>query len=185
MGNEPRAPRIAPVTYDREDQPLNIFATVAHHRALAKASWHLGGFLLTEGTLPARERELVILRTGWRCGSEYEFGQHTVIGRSAGLSDDEIERLADAGSGAWEEGDRALVAFVDELCGTECVSDATWQALRTRWSDAELLELLMLAGFYRMVSGLLISVGVALEPGTPGWPEGATPARVAPRAEAR
>jgi hypothetical protein len=64
------------------------------------------------------------------------------------------------------------------------VSDATWQRLATRWSDEELLELLVLAGYYRLVSGLLNSAGVALEPDTPGWPSGMRDPRVAPR-EAR
>jgi hypothetical protein len=61
------------------------------------------------------------------------------------------------------------------------VSDGTWRALASRWSDEQLLELLVLAGFCRLVSGLLNSVGVALEPTTPGWPVAASPRRHAPR----
>jgi alkylhydroperoxidase family enzyme len=125
----------------------------------------------------------VILRTGFRSGSEYEFGQHTRIGRRGGLTEDEIARLADSASGEWNSDDAALVALVDELCDENIVSDATWQALKTRWTDAELLELLVLAGFYRLVSGMLNSVGVALEPSVPGWPDGAVGRRRAPRQE--
>jgi alkylhydroperoxidase family enzyme len=123
----------------------------------------------------------VILRTGFRSGSEYEFGQHTRIGRKEGLTEDEITRLADPDSGQWNTDDAALVALADELCDENIVSEVTWQALRTRWTDAELLELLVLAGFYRLVSGVLSSVGVALEPSVPGWPDGVVGQRRAPR----
>jgi alkylhydroperoxidase family enzyme len=131
--------------------------------------------------LPAREREIVILRTGFRAGSEYEFGQHTRIGRDAGLTDAEIARLADAGHGDWNDADRALVDMVDELCADDVVSDPTWQRLAQHWDEAQLLELLVLAGYYRLVSGFLNSVGVALEPETPAWPDGMRNPRPAPR----
>jgi alkylhydroperoxidase family enzyme len=179
----PTGPRIAPVPWRRDDPPLNIFLTLAHNEDLSKGFRRLGAHLLSGGVLPAREREIVILRVGWRCGSEYEFGQHTVIGASIGLTDGEIARLADCGDGDWDEGDGALVALADELCEHDVVAADTWRTLSTRWSEAELLELLVLAGFYRMVSGMLNSAGVALEPQTPGWPSGATPRRRAPRQE--
>ena len=164
------------------DQPqLNIFRTLGRNRPLFKGFLALGGHLLGEsGLLPPREREIVILRTGFRAGSEYEFGQHTRMGRDAGLSDDEIGRLADAAGGGWSDDDSALVAMVDELCDHDVVSEPTWQRLAARWSEEQLLELLVLAGYYRLVSGLLNSTGVALEPETPGWPAG-TMLRPAPR----
>jgi alkylhydroperoxidase family enzyme len=181
MSDRPSGPRVAPVPSSVEPAPLNIFRTLAHNEPLNKAFLKLGGHLLGGGVLPAREREIVILRVGWRAGSEYEFGQHTAIGKKAGLRDEEISRLADCGSGSWDPGDETLIRFVDELCDTDSVGDQTWQLLANRWSDAEMLELLVLAGYYRLVSGVLNSVRVALEPGTPGWPEDAQPARRAPR----
>jgi 4-carboxymuconolactone decarboxylase len=114
---------------------------------------------------------VVILRVGFRCGSVYEFGQHTRIGADAGLTPEEIRRLAAEGTAGWEPADRDLVVFADELCQTNTVTDGTWSRLAARWSEAELLELLTVAGFYRLVSGLLNSVGVQLEPGTPRWPD--------------
>ncbi|MGP8008119.1 MAG: carboxymuconolactone decarboxylase family protein [Acidimicrobiales bacterium] len=172
-------PRIEPVEHDAGT--LNIFATLARNEGLSKGFLRLGGHLLGGGVLPARTRELIILRVGWRCGSEYEFGQHTSIGKSAGLTDDEIGRLADCGTGTWVQADRELIDLADELCDDDEVSGGTWVALASRFTDAELLELVVLAGFYRMVSGMLNSVAVALEPGTAGWPPGATPERRAPR----
>jgi alkylhydroperoxidase family enzyme len=165
-------PRIEPLDVQLEGVPqLNIFLTLAKHRRLYDRFSRLGGFLLYRGSLPAREREIVILRTGWRSGSMYEFGQHTRFGREAGLTLEEIRRLATEGTDGWTAEERDLVVFADELCTTNTVGDRTWAALAARWSEEELLELVVLAGFYRLVSGFLNTVGVQLEPGTAGWPE--------------
>ena len=150
---------------------LNIFKTLAKHPKLGDRFGRFGGWLLYRGTVPARERELVILRVGWRSGSVYEFGQHTVIGGQAGLSAEEIGRLAAEDVEDWPDDDRALVEMVDDLCSTNTVSDRVWERLAGRWSEAELMELLMVAGYYRLVSGFLNATGVQLDPGTPGWPE--------------
>jgi alkylhydroperoxidase family enzyme len=71
---------------------------------------------------------------------------------------------------AWSDDDRALLALADDLADDDCVSDRTWGALTGRWSDAELVELLIVAGFYRLVSGFLNSAGVQLDDGVPGFP---------------
>lgn len=172
--------RIEPLTPDAaahllgETRPLNIFLTLAKNEGLFTSFLSLGSYLLSRrGTIPRREREIVILRVGWRSGSDYEFGQHTVIGKHVGLTDDEITRLASDRLDGWSADDAALVAMSDELCRDDVVSDATWAQLTHRWSEEQLLELVVLAGFYRMVSGFLRSVGVQREPGTPGFPEGA------------
>ncbi|HET7309952.1 MAG TPA: carboxymuconolactone decarboxylase family protein [Mycobacteriales bacterium] len=175
-------PRIDPLTPDEaahllgETRPLNIFLTLARNEDLFTSFLSLGSYLLSrKGTIPRREREIVILRVGWRCGSDYEFGQHTLIGKHVGLTDDEIGRLATQGLDGWSGQDAALVAMSDELCRDDVVSDATWARLAEQWSQPQLLELLVLAGFYRLVSGFLRSVGVQREPGTPGFPDGAQP----------
>lgn len=161
-------------TLIRDGQVLNIMGTLAHNPTLMKRFNALGGAFLVHGLLPAREREIVILRVGANCRSVYEFGQHTLIGRDAGLSDGEIAALATTragGAGAgWSADDEALIALADELCADDCVSDATFAALRRRWNDGELVELVALAGFYRMVSGFLNALGVEPEDGLPGWP---------------
>jgi 4-carboxymuconolactone decarboxylase len=154
-----------------DGRPLNIFGVLGHHPKLLKRFNLLGGFLLNKGLIPERERELVILRIGWNARAVYEFGQHTVIGRRCGLSDVEIEALTKApDEHVWSADDRALVAMADELSADDCVSEPTWAALSTRWSEAELVELLVLAGFYRLVSGFLNSAGVQLDDGVPGFP---------------
>ncbi len=154
-----------------DGRPLNIFGVLGHHPKLLKRFNLLGGFLLNKGLIPERERELVILRIGWNAQAEYEFGQHTVIGRRCGLLDDEIVALTKAPDDhAWSSGDRALVGLADDLSAHDCVGDDTWRSLAERWNEAELVELLVVAGFYRLVSGFLNSAGVQLDEGVPGFP---------------
>src|ERR1700722_9695129 len=115
-------PRIGPVEGDVEGlPPLNIFRTLAHHPKLLDRFQRFGGFLLYRGLLPDRERELVILRAGFRCCSVYEYGQHAVMGTAAGLTAVEIERLATEATDGWAEADLDLVIFADELCATNTV----------------------------------------------------------------
>jgi 4-carboxymuconolactone decarboxylase len=149
--------------------PLNIFTTLAHHPRLLKRFNVLGGLFLGRGLLPARERELVVLRTGWRTGCEYEFGQHVLLGRRAGLGDDEIRRVTGDGAG-WSPDDALLIRLADEVHETRDVSDELWAELGRRWDRAQLLELVALAGFYGMVCALLNAARVQREPGVPGWP---------------
>ncbi len=149
--------------------PLNIFAMLAHHPKLLKRFNLLGGFLLNKGLVPAREREVVILRIGWRAKAVYEFGQHTIIGKAEGLSDAEIAGLAGRDH-QWSDRDAALISLADDLADDDCVSDTTWRALAATWTDAEIIELIVTAGFYRLVSGVLNSTGVPLDDGVPGWP---------------
>ena len=152
---------------------LNIFRTLAKHPKMFEAFGRLGGFLLSGKGFPPRERELVILRTGWRSGSVYEWGQHVVIGRREGVTDEEITRLRTPGLDGWSPEDRVLVQFADELCQTNTVSDATWTAMAARFSETELIEVTMLVGFYRLVAGTLNTLGIELDPGVPGWEAGA------------
>ncbi len=162
-------------TLTLDGTPLNIFGVLGRHPKLLKRFNLLGGFLLNKGLIPEREREIVILRIGWNARARYEFGQHTLIGRRCGLTDAEIVALTHpADDHDWSDDDRALIALADELADDDCVGDATWQRLASRWDDAELVELLVLAGFYRMVSGFLNSAGVQLDEGVPGFPEPTT-----------
>ncbi len=182
----PSAPRIAPIT-DVSDEvaailggginspdgtPLNIFGTIAHHPRLLKRFMNFAGLFLNKGLLPAREREIVILRVGWNCQSVYEFGQHTLIGERVGLTIEEITAVTkDIGEHDWNARDTALLKMSDELCADNCVSQQTWNTLSRDWKEDELIELVMVAGTYRLVSGFLNTIGVELDAETPGWPE--------------
>jgi 4-carboxymuconolactone decarboxylase len=155
---------------------LNIVKTLANHPALFALWGPFARYLAWQGLLPARVREIVVLRMGWRTAAIYEFGHHAVFGRRAGLTDDEI-RAATGDPGRWPgtEEERDLLVMVDDLVDHDEVSAATWERLARCWGTEELIELLMLAGFYRAIAMFLRSVGVEPEEGLPGWPEGVLP----------
>lgn len=152
--------------------PLNIFTTLARHPGLFKRWMVFGTHVLFKSTLPHRERELVILRTGWLCKSEYEFGQHTRIGRASGLTDDEIRRITlGPDAPGWSDVDGVLLRATDELHERQMISDATWTHLRTTWNELQLFDLVFAIGQYTLVSMFLNTIGVQLEPGAEGFPK--------------
>jgi alkylhydroperoxidase family enzyme len=181
MADRPTSPRIPPLAPDEQDDDqkalvaaaglpaANIFGTFVRHPGLFRKWLPFGGKLLS-GRLPARERELLILRTGWNCRSEYEWGQHVVIGRQAGLTDDEIARVQTGPDDpAWDPFDATLLRAADELHGDACLSDATWAALAARYDEKQLIEIPMLVGQYHLVAFTLNSLGVQREKGVPGF----------------
>lgn len=173
-------PRLAPTTEEDWDDEttalldslgrLNIFTTLAHHPKALKRWLVFGGHVLARSTLPDRERELLILRVGWRCGSEYEFGQHTVIGERLGITDEEIRRLATDDLGGWSVEDARWIRAADDLVADHRLSDATWAALAEDLTDQQLIDLVFAVGQYVMVTMALNSFGVELDEGVPGWP---------------
>jgi alkylhydroperoxidase family enzyme len=152
---------------------LNIFATLAHHPRLLNRWSAFGGTLLFNGQLPGRDRELLILRTAWLCKAEYEWGQHVLLGRAAGITDDEIERIHDDQiSAAWGPRDRALLHAADELHTQATISESTWVELADGYDYQQLIEVCMVVGQYHMVAFTLNSLGVELEaePGLARFP---------------
>ena len=182
MAPRPTTPRIPPLPQEEQDDQAKellggagagkataIFATFVRHPGLFRKWLPFGGKLLA-GKLPPRERELMILRTGWRCQAEYEWGQHVVIGKAAGITDEEIERIkAGPDDPAWDPFDATLLRATDELHDDSCISDATWAALAERYDDRQLIEVAMVVGHYHLVSFALNSFGVQREPGVPGF----------------
>jgi alkylhydroperoxidase family enzyme len=143
---------------------LHLFRTLAHHPQLLRSWIRFANHLLARSSLADRDREIVILRAAWLCRSEYEWGQHVGIGRTAGLSDDEILRIAaEPTASAWTDWERTLLQATDELLGEHCLSDATWSSLAEVYGPEQLLELTMLAGHYAMLAGMLRSAGVQTE----------------------
>jgi 4-carboxymuconolactone decarboxylase len=156
---------------NRGQHTANVMGTLGLNPELSQAFGALGGFIVNEASTPRRQRELVILRMGWNCGAQYEFGQHTLFGREAGITEAEIVALTrPLTTFGWAEDDRILLQMADELYTDSCVTDPTWAKLAARWSPKEILEFLVAAGFYFMVSGVLNSFGVELDKGVPGWP---------------
>jgi len=145
---------------------FNVFSTLAHHPALLKRWMVFANHVLAKSTLAARDREILILRAGWLCGSRYEWAQHVVIGRMADGPD----------AAGWSAADAALLRAADELRRDSCLSDATWAALRERLSTEQILDLIFTVGQYAMLAGALNSLGVQLDEGLP-VPQRMPPAR--------
>ena len=172
--NTPRIPPLTEEQWSPEQRELltrgnpqrilNVFSTLATHTELYKRWLPFANHVLFKSTLSARDREILILRIGHLCRSGYEFHQHTRIGKAAGLSDAEIEAIKTGPTAStWNDFDRALLTAVDELHRDAFLSDATWQALRQRYNEQQMIDVVFAVGQYNMVSMALNSFGVQLE----------------------
>jgi len=124
-----------------------------------------GGFLLGGGALPPRERELLILRTGYNCGSSYEWGQHVRLSEALGMDREEILRVAEGpDADGWSAADATLLRAADELHEHAKISDRTWARLAEIY-ERGLIEIPMVVGHYHLVAFALNSLEVELDPG--------------------
>jgi AhpD family alkylhydroperoxidase len=145
----------------RTTNPPRLFATLARHRRLFRPWLRFAGRLMPGGTLPRVDTELVILRVSVNSACDYEWDHHVALGRRAGLSDEQIERVAGGpDADGWTDHERTLLRAVDELARDRVVSEPTWADLGGRYDDRQLIELCMLAGHYEMLAGTLNSLGV-------------------------
>jgi alkylhydroperoxidase family enzyme len=155
-------------------EPLALFRTLAVHDELASRMRPLGAGILGHGRIEPREREIVIHRTCARAGAEYEWGVHVLaFGRPLGLSDEQIAASVNgrADDPAWSERDALLVRLADELHDTCTVSDGLWSALAVHYSDDQLLELVITAGWYRLLSYVIDAARVQPEPWAARFPD--------------
>jgi len=144
--------------------PLGLFTTLARDERLFERLF--SGGLLDKGHLALREREIVIHRVTARCGSEYEWGVHAAFfAARVKLTGDQMYSLVhgDAGDACWDSSEQLLVALCDELHDSCTVSEDLWNRLRTNFSENALIELLMLAGYYRTISYLTNGLELPLE----------------------
>jgi 4-carboxymuconolactone decarboxylase len=144
----------------------NMLCTQLHHPALAKAFYVFNGHHFYNSTLDARTREILIMRIGWLCSSEYEYLAHVELGKQAGLSDDQVEWIRQgADAPGWAPADAALVQAVDELHGGQCIGDATYARLRERLSERQVMDLIAVVGCYAVLAMFLKTYRVQFEPG--------------------
>jgi alkylhydroperoxidase family enzyme len=145
--------------------PLRLFTTLARDQRLFQRC--LAGALLDAGHLTLRQREIVIDRVTALCGSEYEWGVHIALfAERAGFRDEHIASTVRGGGTdpIWSEHERALLRACDQLHQSCDLDEEHWQALRRHFSDEAILEILMLAGYYRMISYLSSALRLPLEP---------------------
>ncbi len=148
----------------------NIFRTLANHEKLAKRWMVFANHVLFKSTLNARDREILILRIGWLCQAEYEWGQHVIIGKNAGLSDEHIACIKEgAAASVWTEHESLLIKAADELHKNAFITDETWNGLTKSYSDQQMMDLVFTCGQYNLVSMALNSFGVQLDPDIAGF----------------
>jgi len=155
-----------------EGDPLNIFGVLGNHPDMLKRWLVFATHVLSKNTLSPRDRELLILRTGWNCGSKYEWGQHVAIARDCGISDHEIESVKEGPSASsWSSHDRMLLVAADELHQHQTLSDHAWNGLTATYSTEQVLDVIATVGNYHLVAMFLNSTGVPLDAGVPDDPD--------------
>ena len=155
-------------------KPPHVFTTLARHRRLFRRWLRFAGALMPGGTLPRVDTELLILRVAHNTGCDYEWGHHERLGRQAGLTHADVERVRQGPTAdGWSERRRTLLLAADELHGDKTLSDETWDALSALFGDEQLIELCMLVGHYEMLAMTLNSLQVEPEEQPAGEPSGA------------
>jgi alkylhydroperoxidase family enzyme len=177
----PRIPPLPPEEWDDRlrkvlelspggtEEPMHIFATLARANPDLFRRWMGFGAALLGGGLSGRLRELVILRTAYRFDGRYEWAQHLEMSEAHGVTRHEMAALGDGAEGGlhsveWTPVERAALQAVDDTADAGAVSDSTWAALSAHFSDGEIIELLMLIAHYLMLTTVLRSLRVELEP---------------------
>jgi 4-carboxymuconolactone decarboxylase len=149
--------------------PKNNAATYRHPTLLYNQT-KLGLDLNRYGTLPPRQREMIILRTAWLVRSPFEWGEHVTFGKYLGLTSEEIERITQGSSAqGWNEHDAAVLRGVEELLGDHAISDATWAVLAKSWNEQQLIELPGLVGSYTLTAMMFNSLRVGMLPDNHGF----------------
>lgn len=144
--------------------PPNIFTTLGRNPPLFRGWLYFAGRLMPGGKLPRDETELVILRVATNCRSDYEWTQHVRLGRRAGLSAEEIERVRTGpAADGWSERRSALLSAADDMHGDREISDATWDRLAAFLDERRLIEVCMLIGHYEMLAMVLNTLRVEVE----------------------
>ncbi len=147
-----------------------IMFMLCRHQKLWDSVMALSMQLFEDGVLPPRDRQLAVLRTGWLLGAPYEFGEHIGRAKEAGITAEEIDRLAEEGStwSGWNDHDRAVLTAAEELRSNAMISDETWATLAASYSEAQLFELCVLIGQFTNVAYFQNALRCRLEPSNPG-----------------
>ena len=134
---------------------------------MCRKFWALVPHFLNNPTIPVRHRELLVLRTSYLSRVEFEWGSHVRIAQEAGgITEQEISRVTQGPDApGWSEFDAALLRAADELHSNRFITDATWQTLAGRYTDQQLVEVVLTVGNYTMLGMYFNTIGVPLEPG--------------------
>ena len=153
-----------PVRDDSRPKGLNILGTFAQYPALAQAYHTFNGHVLFASTLSTRQREVLVLRVASRRDCAYEWAQHVVLAGDAGISKEEIDRIAEGPSAVgWSAIDAAMVRSVDELLVDGCIGDETWATLATELDQQQLMDLVFTVGSYDLLATLMKTFELELD----------------------
>lgn len=145
---------------------LNVFRTLARVPDAFRAFNWWGGYVLARNSLSPRDREIIILRTGWLCRSGYEWTQHHRIGLRAGLSAWGIEQIKlGPGASNWTDAERSILMATDDLVRDHFISNNIWTELVKHYSERQCMDVVFTAGQHTQVSMMLNAFGVQLDPG--------------------
>ncbi len=149
----------------------NVVGTLSVYPEASNAIGRVGAHVLgPTSRLSPRDRELLILRTAWLCQAEYEWAQHVLIGRDAGVTDAEITRCREGpDADGWKPFDASLVRAADELHAEQCISDATWEALEQQYDMLQMMDVVFAVGQYTLIAMALKSFGTPLDEGLKGF----------------
>jgi alkylhydroperoxidase family enzyme len=152
--------------------PIRLFRTFANNRAMTAAMHGWGSYELSKNlSLTMRQREIVVDRTCARCGCEYEWGVHVAFfADRVGLTREQISSLTHGRStdGCWPDAaEQALIDAVDALHDIADIDDNLWRRLAAWFDDAQLLDLLLLCGWYHAISFAANAGHIDLEDGAP------------------
>jgi alkylhydroperoxidase family enzyme len=164
----PPNPRHEPLPTKDRPKALNTLGTLAHHPDLARAYFTFNGHLLLGTTLSERQRELVVLRVAAVRQSSYEWYQHLFVARDAGITDEEVGRVAyGPDAPLWSQFEAALLRSVDEMIIDGGISAHTWQELAAELDARQLLDLIFTAGGYDILARLFKSFELAMDDDIP------------------
>jgi alkylhydroperoxidase family enzyme len=150
---------------ERLPAKLNIFKMMAHAETNFRPLVMLGTSILSEQQLPAKLRELAILRVARLSHAEYEWVQHVPIAKMTGVSDEQVAALErdDTAAGCFDPVDRVVLRATDEIVRDGGPSDATFAELTRHLSHREFVELVLAVGFYMVMARLMISTRIDVD----------------------
>ncbi len=172
--SEPRIPLVAPEEMNDEQRSLmndtqaqlSLFQLLARHPEALRRLKATGSFANFETQIPARDRELMVLRISWKYQSEFEWGQHYAKAIEAGVTAQECEWVKQGPDAeGWDSWSKAILVATDGLLDEATVPDDAWAILRSRYSEEVMLELVIFLGHYTMVSMFANTFGLGVGPG--------------------
>ena len=158
--------RAAAEAYVRTGDAGNALATMLRIPELAESVHRFLDYTSRRSTLPARDREILILRVAWLAQNAYLWADHAPAASAAGLTSADVRRIAvGPDAGEWDARDAALLRFADELFRNSSVTDATWDAVSARYSLLNLADAVMTVAEFTTLSLLFNSLGVQPDAG--------------------